>query len=176
MEAVKEFFRGDDLLRFYCSSFIVLIPKVKDPQSFDKFHPISLCNVIYKVFSKILVDKLSLVIGDLISSEQGVFVRGRSIFENVTFTQEMTKMLYRKVRGGNVILKIDMSKAYDRVEWKFVDQTLHAFGFPDFFCKLIQICISTSWFSVMINGTYKGFFKSERGLRQGFLCHRTYSF
>ncbi|KAI9153529.1 hypothetical protein LWI28_012716 [Acer negundo] len=60
-----------------------------------------------------------------------------------------------------------MSKAYGRVKWKFVDHTLHAFGFPDLFCKLIQDCITTSWFSVMMNGTYMGFFKSERGLRQG---------
>ncbi|KAK1549213.1 hypothetical protein Q3G72_006683 [Acer saccharum] len=140
---------------------------VKNPHYFDKFRPISLCNVIYKAFSKILVHKLSLVIGDLISSEQGAFVKGRSIFENVPLTQEMTKMLHRKVRRGNVILKIDMSKAYDCVEWKFVNQTLHVFGFPDFYCKLIQNCISTPWFSVMMNGTYKGFFKSEKGLRQG---------
>ncbi|KAK3188861.1 hypothetical protein Dsin_028422 [Dipteronia sinensis] len=167
MAAVKEFFKGDALPRFYCSSFIVLIPKVKNPQSFDKFRPISLCNVIYKAFSRIIVNKSSMVIRDLISPAQGAFVRGRSIFENVTLTQEMTKMLHRKVRGGNVILKIDMSKAYDRFEWKFVDQTLHAFGFPDFFYKLIQNCITTPWFSIMMHGTYRGFFKSKRGLRQG---------
>ncbi|KAK3184523.1 hypothetical protein Dsin_031809 [Dipteronia sinensis] len=161
MAAVKEFFKGDALPRFYCSSFIVLISKVKNPQSFDKFRPISLCNVIYKAFSKVLVNKLSMVIRDLISPEQGAFVRGRSIFENVTLTQEMTKMLHRKVRGGNVILKIDMSKAYDRVEWKFVDQTLYAFGFPDFFCKLIQNCITTPWVSVMMHGTYRGI--SQKG-------------
>ncbi|KAK2647858.1 hypothetical protein Ddye_015347 [Dipteronia dyeriana] len=71
------------------------------------------------------------------------------------------------VRGGNVILKIEMSKSYDRVEWKFVDQALQAFGFPDFFCKVIQNCITTPWFPVMMHGTFKGFFKSKRGLRQG---------
>ncbi|KAI9185134.1 hypothetical protein LWI28_004533 [Acer negundo] len=69
MVTVNEFFRGDVLLCFYCSAFIVLIPKVKDPQSVDKFCPITLCNVIYMAFSKIPVDKLSLVIGDLISPE-----------------------------------------------------------------------------------------------------------
>ncbi|KAK2639293.1 hypothetical protein Ddye_027088 [Dipteronia dyeriana] len=108
-----------------------------------------------------------MVISHLISPEQDAFVKGRSIFENVTLTQEMTKMLHTKVRRGNVILKIDMSKAYDRVEWKFVDQTLHAFGFPDFFCKMIHNCITTPWFSVMMHGTFKGFFKSKRGLRYG---------
>lgn len=76
MEVVREFFKGDILPRYFCSSYIVLIPKVKDPQSLNKFRPISLCNVIYKIFSKLLVSKLALVIGDLISLEQGAFVKG----------------------------------------------------------------------------------------------------
>ncbi|KAI9195370.1 hypothetical protein LWI28_014229 [Acer negundo] len=68
----------------------------ESPQSFDKFHPINLYNVLYKAFSKILINKLSLAIGDLISEEQGAFVRGMSIFENVTLTQEMNKILHQK--------------------------------------------------------------------------------
>lgn len=84
VSAVKEIFQGMELPRFYTSFFIVLIPKLKDPTSFDKFHPISLCNVIYKVFSKLTVNRLSKVIEGLISPKQGAFVKGRTIFQNIS--------------------------------------------------------------------------------------------
>ncbi|XP_042959541.1 uncharacterized protein LOC122294687 [Carya illinoinensis] len=167
MAAVREFYSGQTLPRYYSSSFLVLIPKIKNPQSYDSFRPISLCNVIYKVFSKTLVDKLSLILDDAIAPEQGAFVKGRNILENITLTQEMVKLLHRKNRGGNILMKIDMSKAYDRVNWKFLDHTLRAFGLPDFFCRLIKNCVTSTWFSIMMHGTYKGFFKAKRGLRQG---------
>ncbi|XP_042969088.1 uncharacterized protein LOC122301771 [Carya illinoinensis] len=167
MEAVKEFYLGGELSKFYTSSFIVLIPKIKSPQGFDKFRPISLYNVIYKVFSKTLVAKLSLVLRDIISQEQGVFVKGHSIFENVTLVQEMTKALHRKVRGENVMLKLDMSKAYDLVDWRFLEHVFRAMCFPEFFSRLVFRCVLTPWYSIMIYGTFKGLFKSKRGLRQG---------
>lgn len=89
VEAAREFFTGSPLSRFYSSSFIVLIPKVPDPPSFDKFHPINLCSVAYKIFAKILVNRLTRVIHKLVSQEQGAFVPGRSIFENISLAREM---------------------------------------------------------------------------------------
>ncbi|XP_042942930.1 uncharacterized protein LOC122277118 [Carya illinoinensis] len=165
--AVMEFFQGMELPRFYTTSFIVLIPKVKDATSFDKFRPISLCNVIYKVFAKLIVNRLAMVLDRMISPEQGAFVKGRSIFQNISLSQEMLKLLHRNARGGNVFIKIDMSKAYDRVNWKFLMHVLSSFGVPGDFFDLIKNCVTTPWFSIMLNGTFKGFFKSKRGLRQG---------
>lgn len=66
-----------------------------------------------------------------------------------------------------MMVKVDMAKAYDRVEWQFLLHVLSSFGFPVRFCKLIDQCISTLWFLVMMNGTMQGFFKSSSGLRQG---------
>lgn len=83
IEAAREFFRGSPLPRFYSSSFIVLILKIPDPSSFDKFRPISLCSVAYKAFYKIIVTLLTRVIHKLVSYEQDAFVLGRSIFENI---------------------------------------------------------------------------------------------
>lgn len=140
----------------------MLIPKIKNPQSFDKFRPISLCNVIYKILSKLLVNKMSMVLKNLISPEQGAFVKGRNILENITLTQEMVKLLQRKTRGGDVMVKIDMSKAYDRVDWRFLDHTLRTLGFLEFFCRLIKNCVTLPWFSIMMHGTYKGYFKAKR--------------
>jgi hypothetical protein len=64
------------------------------------------------------------------------------------------------------MMKIDMAKAYDTVDWEFLLKVLNAFGFSLGFCKLISNYVSSSWFSVVMNGTSKGFFKAGRGLRQ----------
>lgn len=135
------------------------MPKVKEPSSFDKFQPIRFCNVIYKVFAKLLVNRFALSLDKIISPEQGAFVKGRRIFQNISLTQEMLISLHKSARGGNVMVKIDMSKAYYMVDWRFLMHVLWGFGFLEDFCKLVYNCVATPWFSVMMNGTYKGFFK-----------------
>ncbi|XP_042980144.1 uncharacterized protein LOC122310314 [Carya illinoinensis] len=167
VEAVEEFFSGGMLPRFYSASFLVLIPKIPNPTSFDKFRPISLCSVFYKVCSKILVTRLSSILSRIISPEQGAFIKGRSIFENISLTQEMFHGLNKPARGGNVVLKIDMAKAYDSIDWRFLLHVLNSFGFSDEVCGIIKQCITTPWYSVVMNGIPKGFFKGGRGLRQG---------
>ncbi|XP_042964739.1 uncharacterized protein LOC122298962 [Carya illinoinensis] len=167
LEAVSEFFQHQMLPRYYSASFIVLIPKVDSPTSFDKFRPISLCSVVYKICVKIVVGCLTNVLPKLISQEQGAFIPGRSIFENISLTQEMVHSINKTTNGGNVLVKLDMSKAYDRVNWRFLIHVLDSFGFSSQFCALINLCISSTWYSIMMNGTSLGFFKGERGLRQG---------
>lgn len=93
--------------------------------------------------------------------------QGRSIFENMTLAQEMVQSLNKKVKGENLMLKIDMAKAYDRVDWSFILWILQSFGFSSHICSLMKECVHSPWFSLMMNGTYKGFFKPSRGLRQG---------
>lgn len=70
----------------------------------------------------------------------------------------MVHSLHKKVLGGNAMIKIDMSKAYDRVDWGFLLNVLHAFGFLNKFCQLIEECVKSPWFSVMMNETFKGLF------------------
>lgn len=103
----------------------------------------------------------------LISVNQGGFVSGRAIAENIGLAQELTHSLKLKARGGNVIFKLDMSKASDRVNWGFLQRVLKAFGFNDQWISLIHNCISQNYFSIALNGSLAGFFKSSRGLRQG---------
>lgn len=103
----------------------------------------------------------------IISVEQGAFLPGRNIYESITLTREMVHLLDRKIRGGNVMVKVDMAKAYDRVDWQFLVHFLGSFGFPVKFCSLIMECVSTPWFSIIINGTTRSFFKLSRELRQG---------
>lgn len=161
------FFSGKSFLQFYLASSLVLIPKVDNPSSFDKFRPISLCSVIYKICSKILVQRLTPIFSRLISPKQGAFLPGRSIFDNISLLQEMVNSINSKARNGNVLMKVDMAKAYDSVEWDFLLHVMEAFGFSLQVCNLIRNCISSPWFSVIMNGVSKGFFKGGRCLRQG---------
>lgn len=63
-----------------------------------------------------------------------------------------------------MMIKVDMAKAYDRVDWNFLNLVLESFGFSQRFCGIVAECVSSPWFSIMMNGTYKGFFKPSRGL------------
>ncbi|XP_035548696.1 uncharacterized protein LOC118349203 [Juglans regia] len=151
VEAVQEFFRGIPLPRFYTASFVVLIPKMDQSTRFDKFRPISLCSVFYKICTKVLVARLAPLLSSLISSEQCAFIPGRSIFDNISITQEMVQSLNKKAMGGNIILKLDKAKAYDRVEWDFLLHVLIAFGFSSSVSGLIRNCIASPWYSIMMN-------------------------
>ncbi|KAK0598052.1 hypothetical protein LWI29_031129 [Acer saccharum] len=117
MDATVDFFQGTPLSRFYSSSFIVLILKVDNPASFDKFRPISLCSVAYKIFSKIIVFRLTDLVEKLVSHEQGAFIPGRSIFENITLAQEMVHSLHKKMIGGG-LLRAPLSVSTDNISNK----------------------------------------------------------
>ncbi|KAI3472963.1 hypothetical protein Pfo_029210 [Paulownia fortunei] len=154
-EAVEDFFRGNEMPRSFTATTLVLIPKSENPSTWSDYRPVNLCNVSNKIISKILSNRLS------------GFVWGRLISDNILLAQELIHTINAKQKQENVVLKIDMSKAYDRVQWSFLYKILHKMGFPDFWIKLIQHCIENCWFSVLINGSTAGFFQSSRGLRQG---------
>ncbi|XP_027172427.1 uncharacterized protein LOC113772083 [Coffea eugenioides] len=166
-DAVFSFFCGHELPRSVSSTWIVLIPKVTSPQDFSQFRPISLCNFVNKVISKLLANRLSKVLPGIISPQQSGFVQGRQISENFLLAQELLSDIRKSNRGGNVVLKLDMAKAYDRVSWPFLLQVLRRFGFGERWIDMIWRLISNVWFSVMVNGAPQGFFQSSRGLRQG---------
>ncbi|CAK9148319.1 unnamed protein product [Ilex paraguariensis] len=105
--------------KIYCATnvtLLALIPKKVNPRSFSEFRPISLYNFLYKIFTKLLSSRLANILPELISVEQHGFVSGRNGGECVSIAQLMVSDLNRKVEGGNLILKLDMMKAYDRLE------------------------------------------------------------
>ncbi|XP_073133552.1 uncharacterized protein [Henckelia pumila] len=89
------------------------------------------------------------------------------IADNILLAHELTHSLNLPARGGNVILKLDMAKAYDRVQWSFLLDALRRFGFSEQVVRMVRACISFCKFSFNVNGTPAGFFSSSRGLRQG---------
>ncbi|XP_073273383.1 uncharacterized protein [Primulina huaijiensis] len=167
LDAVLDFFRCSPMPQGFTATTITLIPKVLGAQAWSDFRPISLCNVTNKIISKLLYSRLKEVAERLVSWNQSGFVPGRVISDNILLAQELTHSLSLPTRGGNVILKLDMAKAYDRVQWSFLLDVLRHYGFSEQVVSMISAYISHCNFSVNINGSLTGFFGSTRGFRQG---------
>jgi hypothetical protein len=116
--AILHFFQSGELDAFINSTNIALVPKKHPPIHVTDFRPISLCNVIYKFISKILANHLKEVLPDIISLAQSVFIPGRLITDNILAAYETLHSMQTKMwsKVGFMGIKLDMSKAYDRVE------------------------------------------------------------
>nr|GEV05254.1 hypothetical protein [Tanacetum cinerariifolium] len=136
---VKQFFQTGKLLKEMNATIISLIPKLDTPNKVSDFRPIACCDVLYKCISK----------------------------DNILLTQELLKGYNKKNGSKRCALKIDLQKAYDTVIWSFLKIILERFGFHDVMINWIMTCISTSAFSISVNGQSHGYFKGARGLRQG---------
>ena len=134
VSCIQECFRNKIVPRGLNRTFLVLIPKNDQASNFNHFRPISLCNFIYKICSKLLANRLRPLLDKIISSNQGAFVKGRWIAENSIIAQELVhKIKSHKGKNGLLLMKIDLKKAYDRLEWSFVDRSLSAWGFSEDF-------------------------------------------
>ncbi|XP_075101658.1 uncharacterized protein LOC142177094 [Nicotiana tabacum] len=119
------------------------------------------------VLSRVLHDRLEIFLPSLIAPNQSGFVKGRSIFENILLTQEIITDIRLRGKPANVVIKLDMAKAYDRVSWKYLLHVLRKMGFTENFINMVWNLMSNNWYSVLVNGQSSGFFKSTRGVKQG---------
>eukprot|EP00253_Pinus_taeda_P016622 PITA_16622 len=165
-EVVEESRLKGEIYKPFNSTFIAMIPKQDDPESFEDFRPISLCNCIYKIIAKVIAIRLVPILSRNISMEQFGFLDGRQIHEAIGVAQEVLHSIKQKKKKG-VVLKIDLSKAYDRINWLYLRMLLTHLGFSYTFISWIMGCISNVSFAVLINRATSPFFKSQRGLRQG---------
>ncbi|CAL1395985.1 unnamed protein product [Linum trigynum] len=126
-------------------TLIALIPKVKSLITPKDYRPISLCNVLYKLASKVLANKLKTVVDEVISPNESAFVLGRFITDNVMAAFECFHAMKTKEKGqwGVFAAKIDMAKAYDKVEWSFLEGVMRKMGFQSWWVELIMQCVST---------------------------------
>ncbi|GJU38627.1 aspartic peptidase [Tanacetum coccineum] len=165
--AVKEFFNNGQLLKEINHTFLALIPKVATPLKVNDYRPISCCNVIYKCISKILTITIIDGLKEVVSDNQSAFIPGRRITDNILITQELMHNYHRDRGPPRCAFKVDIQKAYDTVDWKFLSNILSLFGFHKKMVKWIMACVSSASFSLCINGDIHGYFNGKRGLRQG---------
>lgn len=167
-EEVKKVFRKRKVPDYLNNTSIVLIPKVQGPESIRSYHPISLCNSVYKIISKVLVGRIRPLLDKIISPHQSAFVPGRKEMDNAIIVLEIVYTIDKTRRKvGYMALKIDLEKAYDKFEWSFIRSMLKRFNFPDILIEIIMSCITTVTTSILFNGGSLEPFEPTRGIRQG---------
>ena len=153
-QAILSCLNSSSILKSINHTSITLIPKVKNQERVSEFRPISLCNVIYKVVNKVIANRLKPFLNSIISETQSAFIADKLITDNVLIAFEslhhMKTCCSRKT--GFMALKLDMSKAYDRVEWVVLEKILLKMGFQNSWVSLIMECITTVSYSILVNG------------------------
>ncbi|XP_031101849.1 uncharacterized protein LOC116005749 [Ipomoea triloba] len=147
---------------------VVLIPKKTCPEMMFDLRPIALCNVVYKVMAKMVANRMKPLLGDIISESQSAFIPNRLITDNILIAAEVGHFLNRKQEGrvGWGALKLDIAKAYDRMEWSFLRKMLLALDFAVDWVNLIMLCVTTVSYNIMVNGEVVGQVIPTRGIRQ----------
>ena len=164
--AVNKFFMSGKLLKQINHALIALIPKSDQASQVNHFRPISCCNLLYKIISKILANRIASVLEHIIGASQSAFRKNRKMMDNIFLVQELLRKYARKRISPRCLLKIDLHKAYDSISWEFLDWMLKSMGFPAQFCSWIMECITTTSFSLVVNGSIYGHFKGQHGLSQ----------
>ncbi|CAA7020450.1 unnamed protein product [Microthlaspi erraticum] len=169
IQEVQQIFASGILPKSLNEMHVRLIPKVPSPRTVAEYRPIALCNVYYKVISKILTKRLQPILPTIISENQTAFVPGRAISDNVLITHETLHYLQRSgaIKHCSMAVKTDMSKVYDRLEWGFVVAVMERLGFHPKWINWVLRCISTVSYSFLVNGAAQGRVIPERGIRQG---------
>ncbi|KAL8090281.1 hypothetical protein AgCh_039666 [Apium graveolens] len=166
---VKKFFTEGVLLDGLNDTNLVLIPKKKNPSSVSDLRPISLCNVLVKIITKVMANRLKVLLDVVVSESQSAFIPGRLISDNILVSYEVMHSLKNKRYGkeGYMAIKLDMNKAYDRLEWDFVKAMLRRMGFSEHWIKLIMACITSVSYKIVHGEHTMGPITPSRGIRQG---------
>ncbi|KAL0315459.1 UNVERIFIED_CONTAM: hypothetical protein Sradi_5424100 [Sesamum radiatum] len=150
--------------KYFSTTTISLIPKIASPASWSEYRPISLCNVMNKIYTKLMIIRLGHVLSKVVSLSQSGFVPGQLLSNNVLLAHELIHSLESRRPEPNVVFKLVMAKAYDRVSWEFLYQVLRQKGLPQRYIGLVASAVSHYWFSILVNDEHAGFFHLTRGL------------
>jgi hypothetical protein len=141
-------------------------PKRPDALNVGDFRPISLVHSFAKLFSKLIANRLRGKLGELVSTNQSAFVRGRNLHDNFMLVRQVVRKILARRESG-VFLKLDISRAFDSLSWAFLFEVLRRMGFGVLFCKWISLLLSTASTQILVNGIPGRQIRYVRGLRQG---------
>ena len=133
------------------------------------FHPINLGNIVSRIISKVLANKIKCILSNVISDSQSTFMPDRSITDNTTVAFEMMHRMRNKRKGrtSHMAMKLNINKAYDRVEWEFLRRIMLKIGLPNQQVHLAKETVCTASHSILINGEPTGFITPSQGIKQG---------
>ena len=137
------------MVRGFNPSFVTLILKVENPQALSEYRPISSIRSMYKILAKMLSSRLSSILKN-VSESQSAFLPSRSISNGILISNEVideAKKLYKEV----MFFKVDFAKAFDSVDWDFLDHMLHKLGFCSQWHFWIWECISPATMLIFVN-------------------------
>ncbi|XP_026378053.1 uncharacterized protein LOC113272434 [Papaver somniferum] len=148
------------------NTFIALIPKKDTIEEIKDLRPISLVHGAYKILSKLLAERFKVSLPSVISQHQTTFIKKRQILDGVLIANELIDSRTRSGKPG-LLCKVDFEKAFDHVNWDFIDEILKLMGYGDKWRSWVKCCVEFVKFSVLVNGSASGFFTSKKGIRQG---------
>jgi hypothetical protein len=166
MAMFMELHEGTLPLNILNFGMIILLPKKKDAKVIQHYRPICLLNVSFKIFTKVATNRLSIVAQKIIRPTQTTFLLGRNIMEGVVILHETIHELHSKKQDG-IIFKIDFEKAYDKVKWSFLQQTLRMTGFSQKWCSRVKQFTQGGNVNIKVNDQLGSYFQMKKGLRQG---------
>jgi len=134
---------------------IALVPKGSMQVSMKDWRPIALCNVLYKIISKVLANRMKIVLPNCIFDNQSAFVPGHSILDKDMVAIEVLHFMKAKTRGEDryVALKLDISKAYDHMDWNYLRAVMNKMGFHNRWIHWMSMCVESVDYFVLVNGT-----------------------
>jgi len=173
MALFDDFYQGTLPLSRLNFGNIILLPKKENARVVQQYRPICLLNVSFKIFTKVATIRLSSIAQKLIGPTQMAFLPGRNIMEGAVILHETLHELHTKKIDG-VIFKIDFEKAYDKVNWNFLQQTLRMKGFSPKWCNWVRIFTQGGNVNIKVNDQIGPYFQTKKGLSQGDPCHLYY--
>ncbi|KAL7614622.1 hypothetical protein Lser_V15G08580 [Lactuca serriola] len=163
---VKRFELNGTLAPGCNSSNITLIPKIHDPLNLCDYRPISLIGCMYKVIAKLLAIRLKMVIGEVVDETQSTYIQGRHIHDGPLIINEIICWAKQK-KKKMFLFKIDFEKAFDSINWGFLDSVMEQMNFGCKWRRWISSCLSSSKASVLVNGSPTEEFSISKGVRRG---------
>ena len=166
VEVINNGFQKGELSITIRRGVIVLIPKGGEKKLKKNWRPISLLNYDYKIITKVLTSRLRDILPKIIHPNQKCGIKGRSIHDGAALIRDLIDYVnYKNIPG--LIISLDQTKAYDRVEWNFLFKVLEKFNFGPNFIHMIETCYTNIESCVKVNGYTSIYFSLSRGIRQG---------